>query len=72
MVDLKSWDYEQLRKRYIDERRMNKSHKYYRPLWNGVSPDMWNEQEWYDYMKANNMEDPYVVEKAASLEDFFA
>lgn len=72
MVDLKPWDYEQLRKKYIEERRQNKEHKYWRPLWNGVSPDMWNEQEWFDYMKANNMEDPYATEKVASLEDFFA
>jgi len=72
MVDLKSWDYEQLRKQYIEERRQNKEHKYWRPLWNGVSPDMWNEQEWFDYMKKHNMEDPYAKEKNANLEDFFA
>jgi hypothetical protein len=72
MVDLKSWDYEQLRKQYIEERRQNKEHQYWRPLWNGVSPNMFNEQEWYDYMKKHNMEDPYATEKAASLEDFFA
>jgi uncharacterized protein YktA (UPF0223 family) len=71
MMDLKSWDYEQLRKKYIDERRMNKEHKHWRHLWNGVSPDMWHEQEWYDYMAAHNMEDPYKETKAASLEDFF-
>ena len=72
MVDLESWDYEQLRKQYIEERRQNKEHKYWRPLWNGVSPDMWNEQEWFDYMVSHNMQDPYAAEKSASLEDFFA
>ena len=72
MVDLKSWDYETLRKQYIFERHNNKDHKYYRPLWNGVSPNMWEEQEWYDYMKKHNMEDPYVEHKDASLEDLFA
>jgi len=74
MLDLKSWDYESLRKQYIEERRQNKDHKYYRPLWNGVSPNMWEEQEWYEYMKKHNMKDPYsnVVQHAASLEDFFS
>jgi len=71
MVELKSWDYEQLRKQYVEERRNNKDHKYYRPLWNGVSPGMWEDQEWYDYLKAHNMEDPYKKEEIASLELFF-
>jgi hypothetical protein len=72
MLELKSWDYELLRKQYIEERRANKSHKYQRPLWNGVNTDMWHEQEWYDYMKKHNMEDPYASEKPVDLEDFFA
>ena len=71
MVNLKSWDYEQLRKQYIEERRANKAHPYQRPLWNGVSPNMWEEQEWYDYMTAHNMPDPYGKKEAASLESFF-
>ena len=71
MVELGSWDYEQLRKKYVEERRMNKEHKHWRYLWNGVSPNMWNEQEWYDYMKAHNMSDPYKKEVAASLDSFF-
>ena len=72
MTELKSWDYEQLRKQYIDERRMNKDHKYYRPLWNGVSPSMWDEQEWFDYMKKHNMPDPYAETKHATLESLFS
>jgi hypothetical protein len=71
MVDLKSWDYEQLRKQYIEERRHNKDHKYYRPLWNGVSPSMWEEKEWIDYMAAHNMPDPYALVEESNLESFF-
>jgi len=71
MVDLKSWDYEMLRKQYVYDRHLNKDHKYYRPLWNGVSPDMWHEQEWYDYMAAHNMRDPYSKETTSSLDAFF-
>jgi hypothetical protein len=71
MVELKSWDYEQLRKKYIDDRRQNKDHKLWRSLWNGVSTDMWQDQEWFDYMEKNNMKDPYKKEVAASLDSFF-
>jgi hypothetical protein len=72
MVELESWNYEQLRKQYVEERRMNKDHKHWRYLWNGVSPKMWEEQEWYDYMNAHNMKNPYAAEKSASIEDFFS
>ena len=71
MLELKSWDYEVLRKQYVDERRMNKNHKLWKPLWNGVSPNMWNDQEWFDYMHAHNMQDPYGKDAEASLESFF-
>lgn len=71
MTELKSWDYEQLRKQYVDERRFNKDHKLWRPLWNGVSPSMWEDQEWYDYMKKHNVSDPYVDENQSSLAGFF-
>ena len=71
MVELKSWDYEMLRKQFVEERRQNKDHKFHRPLWNGVSPGMWDDQEWFDYMKKHNMEDPYKKEAAASLDAFF-
>jgi hypothetical protein len=71
MLDLKSWDYELLRKQYVEERRMNKQHKLWKPLWNGVSPGMWDDQEWFDYMKSHNMPDPYAKEAVASLDAFF-
>lgn len=71
MLDLKSWDYEQLRRQFVEERKANKEHQFWRPLWNGVSPGMWESQEWYDYMKAHNMPDPYAKEAAASLDAFF-
>ena len=71
MVELKSWEYEMLRKQYVEDRRNNKDHKLWRPLWNGVSPGMWDEKEWIDYMAAHNMPDPYAKAPSASLESFF-
>jgi hypothetical protein len=72
MLELQSWEYELLRKRFVDERRLNKDHPLWRPLWNGVSAGMWEEQEWYDYMKSHGVENPYKKEKKATLEDFFS
>jgi len=71
MLELKSYDYEMLRKQYVEERRQNKNHKLWKPLWNGVSPNMWNDQEWFDYMHSHNMKDPYGKDAEATLEDFF-
>ena len=71
MLDLKSWEYENLRKQFVDDRRLNKDHPLQRPLWNGVSPNMWFEQEWYDYLKAHNIPDPYKKEEKSTLEGFY-
>lgn len=72
MLSLKSFEYEQLRKQFVTENSKNKKHPYYRPLFNGVYPGMWESQEWLDYLKKHNMtdEDGRVGEKA-SLESFF-
>jgi hypothetical protein len=32
---------------------------------------MWEEQEWYDYLHAHGMKDPYGKDEVASLESFF-
>jgi hypothetical protein len=71
MLELKSYDYEVLRRQYVEERRKNKDHKLWRPLWNGVSPNMWFEQEWYDYLKSHNTKDPYEKEQFSTLESLF-
>lgn len=72
MMELKSWDYENLRKQFVDERRLNKSHSLWRPLWNGVSPGMWSSDEWADYLSAHDMQDEDgIIKKENSLEAFF-
>lgn len=70
MLNLKSFDYEMLRKKFVEERRANKSHKYYRHLWNGVSPGMWEEKEWADYLSLHNMVDE-DKDTVSSLDRFF-
>ena len=67
-----SYEYENLRYKFVEERRKNKNHPLRKGhLWNGISENMWKSQEWYDYMKAHEMEDPYAEEKTSTLEDFF-
>jgi len=72
MLECKSWEYEQLRKRFIEERRQNKDHPLQRKLWNGVSPAWDKSQEWYDYLNKHGMADPYGNAEANTLESFFS
>jgi hypothetical protein len=37
MLQLGSYEYEMLRKEYVESRRLNEQHPMWRPLWNGVS-----------------------------------
>lgn len=71
MLELKSYEYEMLRKQFVEERRMDKSHPFQRTLWNGVSPGMWTSEEWVDYMKKHNMSDPYDSQ-SSTIESFFS
>lgn len=78
MLELKSWEYEKLRYDFVESRRLNKEHKLWKPLWNGVSPGMWSEEEWYNYLKNNGSVDMLkkyhseaYEEEPASLEDLF-
>ena len=77
MDKLGSWEYESYRKQYVDDRRLNKDHELWREYWNGVSPGMWDETEWYEYLekkggKSMLMEyHPDAFQQAGSLEEFF-
>jgi hypothetical protein len=77
MLELGSWEYEQTRKEYVDSRRLNQEHPEWRKLWNGVSPGMWEDDEWYEYLETKLGRDvlaeyhPKAVEKTAALDEFF-
>lgn len=76
MLELGSYEYENLRFKYVESRRTSREHKLWKPLWNGISEGMWTEQEWYDYLEANGgkeMRDKYhPKEKISNLEGLFA
>lgn len=52
MLKLGSYEYEECRYDYVESRKNNKNHPLQRKLWNGVSPGMWDEKEWYDFCEA--------------------
>lgn len=76
MSSCESITVERLRKQFVDDRRKNKDHPEWRPGWNGVSADMWESEEWIEYLYQNGMHE-YVAENfesedsKTSLEDFF-
>ena len=77
MLDLGSKEYEDVRYNYVESRRKNKDHRLWQPLWNGVSRNMWDEQEWYDYLEEHggvemlNKYHPKANEKISSLDSLF-
>ena len=77
MANLGSWEYEQCRKNYVDHRRLNKEHKLWKEYWNGVSPSMWGDKEWYDYLtstmgnEALTKYHPEANVEKSSLDSFF-
>lgn len=76
MLELGSKEYEDCRYDFVEQRRLNKEHPEWRNLWNGVSPAMWESQEWYDYLESKlgvevlHKYHPESIE-SNSLEGFF-
>jgi len=75
MLELGSRAYEDQRYNFVESRRANKKHGLWREGWNGVSEDMWESQEWFDYLKKHGgqaMLDQYHPKKdGSSLEALF-
>jgi len=76
MLELGSKQYEDTRFQFVEDRRLNKEHKEQRALWNGVSPGMWESEEWYDYLREKMGEAELYkyhpeAQKSSSLEGFF-
>ena len=62
---------------FVEQRRLNEEHPEWRLLWNGISPGMWESEEWYEYLNKTlgeeilNKYHPESKSQSASLEDFF-
>jgi len=57
MLDLKSYEYESLRRQFIEDRKNDPSHPNWHKLWNGITPKMWESTEWKDFLDKNNAVD---------------
>lgn len=57
MTECGSYAYEETRKRFVYSRRDNPEHVEWHEKWNGISPGMWNTQEWKDYLYNNGFPD---------------
>jgi hypothetical protein len=76
MLELGSKEYEDCRHDFVEFRRKNPDHPDQRPLWNGVTPAMWESQEWYDFCeeklgRAELLKYHPAAEGQQSLEEFF-
>lgn len=75
MLELGSHEYEDTRYNFVESRRLNKEHPLHKPLWNGVSESMWDNQEWYDYLESKlgqeELHKYHPEANASSLESFF-
>jgi hypothetical protein len=77
MAALGSWEYENLRRKFVDTRRKNKKHEFWRHLWNGVSPKMWESSEWYEFLEDEGGKEmvwkyhPKAYEIVPTLDSFF-
>jgi len=77
MLELGSKEYEDCRFNFVESRRLNHEHPLWKPLWNGVSANMWEDKEWYNYLEARLGRDivtkyhPGAYSVSSSLEDLF-
>lgn len=77
MLELGSKEYEDHRFNYVECRRKDKSHPLQRKLWNGISPGMWEEQAWFDYLEKHGGREmvakyhPEAYNKGSTLDNLF-
>jgi hypothetical protein len=55
MLECGSKKYEEARRSFVYMRRDNKEHPSWREGWNGVSPGMWDTEEWGEYLGNNGL-----------------
>lgn len=80
MLELGSWEYETARRDFVESRRLNQNHPEWRPLWNGVSANMFESQEWYDFLASQPNGDKMLKQyhpesrkgQAVTIGDFFS
>jgi len=67
MLELGSKEYEDTRCQFVEQRRLNKEHPMQRKLWNGISPGLWESDEWYQYLKSQPKGEEFLEKYDAVL-----
>jgi len=60
VLELGPKQYEDYRFNFIENRRTDKEHPLWRPLWNGISPGWENSEEWKEYLLKQPNGDKYL------------
>lgn len=80
ILDGGEYEYEQLREQFVVDRRSNKDHPNWRPLWNGITPGQWADdkmtdynsaKEWYEYLKKHPKGDIWLEKYHPWLKEAF-
>jgi hypothetical protein len=72
MLSCGSRKYEECRREFVYMRRDNKEHPLWHESWNGVSPSMWDTEEWANYLGHNGfLEQANEVLNSLGLEQTF-
>lgn len=69
MLELGSYEYEDTRRQFVDSRRLNKDHPEQRNRWNGISPGLWDSDEWVDYLLKQPKGKDWLLEYHENLYD---
>ena len=69
MLTLGSYDYEETRREFVESRRLNPDHPEQRSRWNGISPGLWDSQEWADYLLKHKKGEEWLKEHHRNLYD---
>jgi len=82
MLNLGTKEYEDYRYEFVEYRKNNKEHPLQRPLWNGISPEMWgdspsktgtyeNAREWYEFLMGKPNGEKYLQDYHPHMISFF-
>jgi hypothetical protein len=69
ILELGPKEYEDYRFNFVESRRLNKEHELHRPLWNGISPGMWDSQEWKEYLLQQQNGEDYLKKFHSNLHE---
>lgn len=77
MLECGTYEYETLRKDFVESRRNDQNHPDWFKGWNGVTPNMFNSDEWKEFLSKHPKGDEFIYKyhkefiKEESLEDLF-